>query len=81
MKKVKIKPWIDYLFWKRTWFRLAFIMFPIFPAGVSFLFCWATNSLEYFRETFGLTFLFLFVIGMEDNDNMDGCDKPLKEDL
>jgi len=80
---VNIKYLIDYLFWKRTWFRLWFIILPIVPLGLTFFigfFIYLLGGNPYeegMKNVFIALYGGLFVLGMYDNNNMDGCDKKL----
>jgi len=77
---MEIKAWIDYLFWKRTWFRFVFILIPIVPYLISYLFCWIIiGDMELVGKVLICVFLIFLGLGLLDNNNMDGCDKPLKE--
>lgn len=80
---MKIKSMIDYLFWKRTWFRLFFIMLPIAPILLTIGVCYLVylvggDPQPFLKPTLTISFLVLFLLGIEDNHNMDGCDKKLK---
>jgi len=74
-----IKQKIDYLFWKRTWFRLIFLMTPILAIIIG-LGCEAIFDIEDFenvRTIMMISYGALFLLGMLDNDNIDGCDRKL----
>lgn len=70
-----MKRWIDYLFWKRTWFRMIFILFPVLAFFVTILLYWLFNV--DFKSTLIITYVIFFILGIIDNDNMDGVDMPL----
>lgn len=74
-----MKEKIDFLFWKRTWFRLFFVIFPIAPVLFSafFVFTLGITDIDVVKSLFGGAFVVLFLGGMADNNNMDGCDKKL----
>lgn len=74
-----IKKYIDYLFWKRTWFRLLFIILP--TLAIALVLC--------VNHFFGLTFninktimavyFILFIVAMYDNDDIDRPKNPFKK--
>jgi len=69
---------IDYLFWKRTWFRLIFILIPILPVGLGLLISSIINADgETTRTIVMVSYAGIFLLGILDNNNMDGCDKKL----
>lgn len=80
---IQIKSLIDYLFWKRTWFRMLFIIIPILPITFTFIICYSAYLLgsdpqPFLKPSLIWSLLTLYALGLHDNDNMDGCDEPLK---
>ena len=74
-----MKKYIDYLFWKRTWFRVIFVMLPIIPFSLIVLLVF--NGID--RETAdGLAIALavaLLVLAILDNDDVDCPLNPFKK--
>jgi len=73
-----LKNKIDYLFWKRTWFRIFFIAIPIVPAIITFALIYFLDITgESGKSTFIIVYISSILLGILDNNNIDGCDKKL----
>lgn len=74
-----MKKYIDYLFWKRTWFRILFIILPtlaiIFGVCVNYYF----GDMFNINKTVMALYLFMFIIAMYDNKGVDRPKNPFKK--
>jgi hypothetical protein len=85
-KKTMMKKYIDYLFWKRTWFRMFFVMIPTWLVPVVYL-LYKLNWLPSDSKTGGddtrllISILYLcgFGLGILDNENVDSPSNPFKK--
>lgn len=75
-----IKKYIDYLFWKRTWFRALFILIPTAAIVMALVINHATNE-KFFdiKKSIMTIYLILFSVAMIDNDNIDTPENPFKK--
>jgi hypothetical protein len=71
-----MKKYIDYLFWKRTWFRGIFILLGI----PSFIIIYLMVKYDFNNETargVGIAvYLLLFILGLLDSNNIDSPPAP-----
>jgi hypothetical protein len=60
----ELKQWIDDTFWKRTWFRIGFVLFP------SWIFILLFLKVKLDRNIVMLIYMISFLLGMIDNDGV-----------
>lgn len=74
-----MKKYIDYLFWKRTWFRVLFLFLPIIPFGlIIFLRCNGVDE-KTAKNIASLMMIMLWAAGIYDNENVDCPPNPFKK--
>lgn len=75
-----IKKYIDYLFWKRTWFRALFILIPTLSIIISLLINHLANEKLFdIRKSIMTIYFVLFIAAMIDNNNIDSPENPFKK--
>lgn len=79
VKKIgRIKKYIDYLFWKRTWFRALFIAIPTVAIMLGLCINHFFGLMLNINKTITAIYLLLFFIAMYDNDHIDKPENPFK---
>ncbi len=81
-----MKKYIDYLFWKRTWFRMFFVMIPTWMVPVVYA-LYKLHLLPKDADTGGddtrlfisIMYLCGFALGIFDNDEVDSPPNPFKK--
>lgn len=75
-----IKKYIDYLFWKRTWFRALFILIPTLSIIIALSINHLVNEKLFdIKKTIMVMYFVLFIAAMYDNDNVDSPENPFKK--
>lgn len=74
---MKIKEWIDYLFWKRKWFRM-FLLFPVWLLPIGYFMSKHIDMQPDSKCRMLLMFLYIIPLSLAllDNDNVDSPKKP-----
>lgn len=72
-----MKKWIDYLFWKRTWFRM-FLIFPLWLLPIGY---YMSKNCDMSPDSSGRSLLCLIyiipvVLALIDNENVDNPPRP-----
>lgn len=73
-----MKKYIDYLFWKRTWFRVLFLVIPVAAILLIMLLQSAGLDQQLAKNITCVVYFFLFAFGVSDNENMDCPPNPFK---
>lgn len=74
-----MKKYIDYLFWKRTWFRLLFIMLPTLAIVLGLCINHFFGDMININKTVMTIYLVLFIAAMYDNKNIDRPKNPFNK--
>ncbi len=74
-----VKKYIDYLFWKRTWFRLLFIMLPTLAIVLGLCINHFFGFMFNINKTIMTIYLILFLVAMYDNNNIDTPENPFNK--
>lgn len=74
-----VKKYIDYLFWKRTWFRLLFIMIPTLAIVLGLCINHFFGMMFNINKTIMTVYLLLFIVAMYDNSNIDTPENPFNK--
>lgn len=70
-----MKKYIDFLFWKRNWFRYSFVYFPVWMVPVLILKGDDSDLLMVFLNLY----FFIMALSLYDNKNVGGPDNPFGE--
>ncbi len=71
-----MKKYIDYFFWKRTWFRIGFILFPTW-AFIFLIFApYSWVNWHYTKDIICFVYLISIVAAIMDNKCVNGPDNP-----
>ena len=74
MSRLEIKQIIDFLFWKRTWFRSSLIIAPLVLTVPNYL--GLIHLLDNIAGIWYLIYLMVIAIACYDNKNVDNILKP-----
>lgn len=75
-----IKKYIDYLFWKRTWFRIPFIVLPTLAIIITILINdYMKEKVFNVNKIASFIYLVLFSLAMYDNKDVDKPKNPFKK--
>lgn len=75
-----IKKYIDYLFWKRTWFRVFFIMLPTSSIISALVINHVAEEKNFdIQKSIMIIYFLLFFTARVDNDNIDTPENPFKK--
>ncbi len=72
-----MKKYIDYLFWKRTWFRVGFIMLPTWMM-VPMVCGWFGEHDSALRSFWMLVYVVTWIVAISDNDEVDSPPNPFR---
>ena len=76
-----MKKYIDYLFWKRTWFRLFFILIPGWIVSFALILGIGEPDSNK-RYTYIICTIIIWILAMIDTGNMDKVESPfIKSEL
>jgi hypothetical protein len=74
-----MKKYIDYLFWKRTWFRVLFILLPTLAIALVLCVNHFFGKIFDTNKTMMVIYFILFILAMVDNKNVDTPENPFKK--
>ena len=70
-----MKKYIDYLFWKRTWFRVFFILIPTWIVPVAYFIGIGAEGSD-LRKAYGFFVILLWIACIVDNKEVDCPQNP-----
>lgn len=73
-----LKRYIDYLFWKRTWFRIFFVLIPSWIVPFAYFLGFGEPNSD-IRNIYCLAIVLMWMIALSDNDNIDNPPNPFKK--
>jgi len=74
-----MKKYIDYLFWKRTWFRVLFILLPTTAIVLGLCINHFFEPIFNINKIMMTVYLILFFLAMYDNNDVDTPENPFKK--